>query len=480
VLTLQKYTTESVERILLQEGYVLLSNYLGARTKLKIKCPQGHDWSSTWNDWQQSHRCGFCSKRYNVNTAIVRCALQEKGFELIGEYKNANTPISVKCTNGHITIFRWHRWVKKPTCTECGKRPTITYNGICATLGSEGYVVLSKEYLNAQTHLDVQCPKQHKYPVTWTNWQQGHRCPVCSPGKASVAEKEIVEIFKGYCPIENNRSVLSGKELDIYFPIQKVAIEYCGLFWHSTASPRGNVDSRYHRNKMDGCNNQNIRLLTIFEDEWLTNKEICTSRINSALGIVQSRVFARKCVARQILNQEAYEFLKRTHLQGPGTCKVAYGLFYNNQLVQVMTFGSPTRAHTAKGKRVLEMKRLAGELNTIIVGGASKLFKLGFQYAKQNNFDVIKSYCDLRWGTGNLYAKLGFTKSYETKYTLHYVDTNQHRYRNQNLATNKQKEKVTENEKAAQKRLYKIYDCGHQTWEYRVKEVLRDTTSAIH
>ena len=79
----------------------------------------------------------------------------------------------------------------------------------------------------------------------------------------------------------------------------------------------------------------------------------------------------------------------------------------------------------------------------------------------------MKSYCDLRWGTGNLYKKLGFTKTYETKYTPHYTD-GQKRWRNQSLATNKRKEGKTEAEKMKEKNLYRIYDCGHSTWEYEI------------
>ena len=130
-----------------------------------------------------------------------------------------------------------------------------------------------------------------------------------------------------------------------------------------------------------------------------------------------------------------------------------------------MSFGSPNRAHTSKGKRVLEMKRLASELNSIVVGGASKLFKASIQYAKNNKYELVKSYCDLRWGTGNLYKQLGFTKVSDGASSVHYTDF-KHRYRNQRLAQNKQKTGIKESEVAKQRGFAKIYDCGHQTWEY--------------
>lgn len=464
----EQLTTEYVRQELLKEDYKLLSDYKKSASKILVRCPKGHLWKTCWNYWQQGHRCGYCFGRYNVNTEKVREGLASKGFALIGEYKNASVPITVRCPKGHVTRLRWHRWCSNPTCKECGRRPTITIKKIKKELGLEEYVLLTDSYENAQQHLDVKCSKGHKYSVTWTNWQQGHRCPVCNPGHASNAEKQVVECFQDFGPLENDRTILKGKELDIYFPQQKVAIEYCGLYWHSTASPGRKITPRYHRDKMDSCNNLGIRLLTIFEDEWLNNKLICVSRIKNALGLCEERVFARHCRVKKISKKEAKTFLEDAHLQGYGGCSIAFGLFYNDQLKQVMTFGFPTRAHTTQGKRVLEMKRLASVPDCIIVGGAGKLFKRGLRYAQQNNFEVVKSYCDLRWGTGKLYEQLGFSLTNETKYTLHYTDGRQRRFRNQSLATNKKREQTTEMEKAKARRLYRIYDCGHQTWEFVV------------
>lgn len=464
----RKITTEKVKEDLISEGYVLLSDYKRSSEKIKTLCPQGHTWYVRWNDWQQGHRCGYCSKRYSIDTEKVRNELQSKGFHLIGEYVNANIPIEARCPNGHITKFRWHRWIKKPTCTECGRRPSITSEKVKTNLKIEGYRLLTDNYINAQQHLKVKCPKGHYYEVTWTNWQQGHRCPICMSGRISVAEDNLASFFEFLQPERNNRKVLEGKELDIYFPDKKVAVEYCGLYWHCDGAPSESITPQYHRNKMDECLEKGIRLITIFEDEWVNHKEICLSRIKNALGVSKYRIYARHCEVREIDKQIAKEFLDRTHLQGYGACQKAFGLYYEERLVQVATFGLPTRYHTTKGVKTLELKRLASEPEHIIVGGAGKLFKAGLTYAREQKFAKVKSYCDMRWGTGILYERLGFKLTHETKYTIHYTDGKQKRYRNQTLATNKKKENTTEKDKASQKRLYKIYDCGHQTWEYEI------------
>jgi len=465
---------EEIISSLQKEGYTLSSCDFTKPNKVKLEtlCPKGHVWKFLWYQWKQlGHRCKECflidKKRLSPKAASK--VFEAEGYTLLSDYKRRSDKIDLLCPQGHDLKMSRADFLWGARCRLCsieGNR-LYTLEDVEIAFQNEGYTLLNKpgKYLRHSQEFEYSCPKGHQGKIVWNSWHQGHRCGACIHLQ-SVSELEIVELYKDLNPKTKDRIIVAPKELDLYFPIQKVAIEYCGLYWHSDAQER--MTPGYHRDKLDKCNEQNIRLLTIFEDEWLNNKEICTSRINSALGIVQNKVFARKCLVRQIPNKEAYEFLKRTHLQGPGTCKIAYGLFYNNQLIQVMTFGSPARAHTSKGRKVLEMKRLAGELNTIIVGGASKLFKLGLDYAKQNSFEVIKSYCDLRWGTGNLYAKLGFTKAYETKYTPHYTDF-KNRFRNQNLAQNKKKTGKTEFEVAQEKGLWKIYDCGHQTWEYKIR-----------
>jgi G:T-mismatch repair DNA endonuclease (very short patch repair protein) len=49
--------------------------------------------------------------------------------------------------------------------------------------------------------------------------------------------------------IRNDRTVLNGKELDIYLPDYNLAIEFNGLYWHS----EDYVGKNYHLNKTIEC-----------------------------------------------------------------------------------------------------------------------------------------------------------------------------------------------------------------------------------
>jgi hypothetical protein len=70
----------------------------------------------------------------------------------------------------------------------------------------------------------------------------------------------------------------------------------------------------------------------------------------------------------------------------------------------------------------------------------------------------------MRWGTGGVYQKLGFVLRGVSKYTPHYTDFVQ-RWRNQSFAAKNGK---TEKELAEDVEVYKIYDCGHQTWSFYI------------
>ena len=59
-------------------------------------------------------------------------------------------------------------------------------------------------------------------------------CPFCNPGN-SKGEQELIKFINSLNInfIVHDKSLIYPKELDIYIPNKKVAIEYCGLYWHS-------------------------------------------------------------------------------------------------------------------------------------------------------------------------------------------------------------------------------------------------------
>ncbi len=324
---------------------------------------------------------------------------------------------------------------------------------------------------NSKIHLI--CTEGHEWHTTFHSFKDsGARCMRCYTlnNYISRPEKAVLSYFEINHPstelVHRDRKEIHPQELDLFFPNAQLGVEVCGLYWHSELNGKSRD---YHYNKMIKCKNKNIRLITVFEDEINNYFDVVISRIKNALGLIEHKIFARKCESKEIKVSKANDFFKKYHLQGSAAGSIAFGLFYNNDLVQVLSGGKPARKHTSKGYNIIELKRLAALPDLNVVGGASKLFNLFIKHSKEHNYDKIKSYCDMRYANiaGSVYEKLGFELNAFTRYTPHYV-RNGDRFRNMTLRKTPIERLTgkTEWELRQAQGYDRIWDCGHETYVY--------------
>ncbi len=290
-------------------------------------------------------------------------------------------------------------------------------------------------------------------------------CPICYPiNHTSLQEIELLNFIKELIPglniVERSKHIIPPKEIDIYLPELKLAIEYNGLYWHSHSRLQ---DKNYHLNKTKSCKEQDIQLIHIFEDEWVFKKDIVKSRLSALCG-VNSKIYARQCDIRIISNDEKNTFLERNHILGKDVSSIRLGAFYLNEMVAIMTFSKPNIAKGGSNETgVYELNRFCSKLNTNVVGAASKLFKY---FLKNYKHTKIFSYSDNRWGSGSVYEKMGFKKQRETVPGYWYVDgyNRIHRYnfRKSNLKKmNSYKDELSEKDIMTIEGYELIYDCGN-------------------
>jgi hypothetical protein len=142
-------------------------------------------------------------------------------------------------------------------------------------------------------------------------------CTICNPisEQSSIKEKEISEFIKtlNINQINNERSILNGKEIDIYLPDHKLGIEFNGLYWHSNIK----IMFNYHLIKTEECEKQGIQLLHVFEDEWIMKKDIVKSIIKSKLGIIENKYLQEKLKLKKLVIINWLEiFLKQIIFKG--------------------------------------------------------------------------------------------------------------------------------------------------------------------
>src|SRR3990170_5692205 len=185
--------------------------------------------------------------------------------------------------------------------------------------------------------VEIICNKHGVFTQKPNNHLQGAGCPSCF-GSTSNAEKEIRAFISDKVDITYSRRdiLLNKKELYIFVGSKNIAIEYDGIYYHSDLF----VENNYHLSKTNDCLNLGINLIHIFEDEWLNKKEIVKSRLLNIIDKTPTRVYARKTDIKEVSSKEAMEFLDKNHLQGKVGANIRLGLYYEKELVSLMTFGN--------------------------------------------------------------------------------------------------------------------------------------------
>lgn len=301
------------------------------------------------------------------------------------------------------------------------------------------------------------------------------KCKDCYKISVSSQERELIHFLNdnNINDIECNvrDKLIQGKEIDIYISSKKLAIEFDGLYWHSSAHI---LNDNYHLNKTIECEKQGIQLIHIFENEWSNKKDIVKSRLLDILGKHNKTVYARQCEIKEITQEESKEFLNDNHLQGFIVSKYRIGLFYNNELISLMTFGNYRKSLGRDQKEdEYEMLRFCNKLNYHIPGSASKLLTY---FIKTYNPKKIISYCDRRWSQGKLYESIGFQFIKNTQPNYWYIigDQLQHRFEWRKSVLKdkllKYDESKTEFENMKDNNYFRIYDCGNKLYELNVRD----------
>ena len=327
-------------------------------------------------------------------------------------------------------------------------------------------VVIDEHSLNLhQTYIDVLFKKcGHTRKININNlfnfsdrlYQNG--CPDCGRFVSSTAKiiQTILEEANIEFTINDRKQLDGGKELDFFIPSINLGIEVNGIWWHSSFYKPDD----YHLQKTLNAEKNGIKLLHFFSDEIEEKTNIVKSMIFNALG-KSNKIYARKCELREIDNPESKDFFDRNHLQGSTQAKHHIGLFFNSELVSVMSFRKPFLNDTANW----EIARFASKLGMSIIGGASKILK----YFRAHYQGSIMTYADRRYSSGVVYEKLGFKFTHYSPPDFSYVGNGmresrfkfqKHKLKEMPLYDTQLSEEVIMTKNGYPR----IYDCGNSCW----------------
>ena len=193
--------------------------------------------------------------------------------------------------------------------------------------------------------------------------------------------------------------------------------------------------------------------------------------INNRLGISKPiRVNGRDCDIRVVADKDSREFTDKHHLQGYSASSIRLGIYYNDKLLGLMTFGKPR----FNSRYEYELIRLVWDTNYAVIGGAEKLYK---HFIRNYNPTSVISYCDISKFNGKVYGKLGFKLGGLSAPNYKWVSMNGDntvltRYQTQKkrlIAYGYGDESQTEVEIMQSLGFLRVYDCGNAkfTWQGR-------------
>ena len=302
------------------------------------------------------------------------------------------------------------------------------------------------------------CDKDHCFEINSDNYLQRTKsnnilCTICYPigDQKSIKEIEVFNFIEGNYGGELISGYRDNLEIDIYLPDLKLGFEFNGLYYHSDKF----TDVGYHINKTNYFSDKNIRVIHIWEDDWVFKKDIVKSQILNMIGLTNNRIFGRKCKVKEVDVKESREFLDNNHIQGFVKSVKKIGLYYDDELVSLMIFDQfEGRNHMEEGG--WNLSRFCNKLNTNVIGGASKLLNY---FIKTYNPSRIVSYADQDWSKGDLYYKLGFENVNQSPPDYKYIIKGK-RVHKSNFKKSILKTELTESKQMELNGVNKIWDCG--------------------
>ena len=363
--------------------YELISEYTGTKNRITLRHkPCGHEYSRKANEFlnEGAGLCPICNKRQGHSTRSLK-------EEDIPEYLKERIGDKYTYVSGYVKLSDTNTVLR---CNECGN--------------------------------------EFKASISRVTGKRKRGCPTCANNRrgGKVKEKYLEDILQDKHTEDNNESlrvdqiasyiseIYNGEiirnykdkmELDVYIPELKIGFEYNGIYWHSDKIIK---DKNYHLKKKEYFKEKDIDVIFIDEYDWENKNDLVKSMISNKIGI-NKKIPARKTVFKEISSSEEREFLNANHMQGFAISSCRYGLYYNDELVSVISF--------IKGRKnvgdlnSVELLRFASKKGYTIQGGFSKLMKncVPLLSKKYEDLGKIKTYADYSISNANVYLKNGFT-----------------------------------------------------------------------
>lgn len=394
------------------------ADYRGVDTPVTIICPTHGAFLQSPYDHTRGHGCRECGieKSATANRRpfgeFVRLANERFANRLDysrATYINSATPLEIICPNHGAFWQSPAAHLVSTGCPACSPVARVSQDEfISRATAAHGdrYDYRKTILARMDEKVIVTCPQHGDFrtlPKDHIAKQSG--CPACArEATTSTGENELAAWVQaqGFAIARNDRTELDGFEIDIFIPEKRIGIEFHGAYWHSDNTLQ---HPRIHETKLTRAEKAGIRLIAVWDFDWLNRRPFIQAALSHHLGITNStRIDARKCTIATVDNKTASTFYDQHHIQGAAWRQLAnYALMMGDRMVACMSFSQGASRRGKTGSAEWELIRYATD--GIVRGGASRLFTA---FVREHVPAAIWSFSDRQHFSGNLYNVLGF------------------------------------------------------------------------
>lgn len=287
------------KEVLSTRGYELVSiennpNKPFSKQYFTLKCSLGHEFKMVWNNIQQGQDCPVCAHekrkdKLRHDYEHIKGVIESKGFKLLTtEYFKNNQKLRLVCLRGHEFKSSYSLISNDCGCPICNGGVKKPNDSLIKELEGFGLVQTGGVYNNQHSKITVKCSLGHEYVTSFSAIRRLKECRVCKEQvHRSKGEIEVYEFVKSNYNgkvLPNDRTTVVNPltqmslELDIWMPESRKAIEYNGEYWHKQKYQRykDEIKQRF-------CNENNIDLLIIHEQDWINNRVYVERKIHDLL-----------------------------------------------------------------------------------------------------------------------------------------------------------------------------------------------------
>ena len=253
-----------------------LVEYINAKTKVKIICPEHGEFIQTPRFHIMGQKCPKCSNvKMDIDYFILKSSKLHNykyDYSLV-EYKNTKTLINIICPIHGTFKQKPKDHLLGKGCSKCVGKNMNTDDFINKSNIIHGYKYdySLSNYVNAKTKLKIICPEHGEFMQTPNSHISGKGCPVCKESKGEIHIRKILNKLNiEFKPQHRFVDCVNKKELpfDFYLPKYNTCIEYHGEQHYKPVKYFGGAIKFLKTKNNDSiklkyCLNNNIKLIII-------------------------------------------------------------------------------------------------------------------------------------------------------------------------------------------------------------------------